>query len=114
LTEIEPGAFTGLSNLRKLVLSGSKIKVIEPGAFASLSKLTFLDLRGSTLEKLNAECFQGLGNLEELFLNYSEELGEIDEPRVFFGLSNLKSMHLDRRVQLLKPNLFYQDILKFK
>jgi hypothetical protein len=116
VASVQPGAFDGLGNLRKLYLhtnqigvlsagvfrdlpnvkeldlSYNEIAVIEPGAFAGLGGLTSLDLTENRFSHLDAKAFDGLGSLVDLWLNYVEL--ESMDPGAFRGMDSLMLLGL--------------------
>ncbi len=83
------------------------ITEIQPGAFDGLSKLIYLDLSINRLERLRTGVFQGLGSLEQLDLSSSIGLSEI-EPEAFIGLTNLKTLNLSNsgKLKTIDSNAF--------
>ncbi|XP_078468434.1 leucine-rich repeats and immunoglobulin-like domains protein 3 isoform X1 [Lampetra planeri] len=68
------GAFTGLENLNKLVLSENKIKSIAKKAFIGLERLQYLDLSNNALMSIQDGSFSSLKALTEMRLNSSSLL----------------------------------------
>ncbi|KAK7494006.1 hypothetical protein BaRGS_00014888, partial [Batillaria attramentaria] len=65
------GFLAGLINLRRLVITGSRIENIPRGWFKKLNSVKTLQLSNLQLEKLDDDAFVGLLNLNYLDLSYN-------------------------------------------
>lgn len=63
------GAFTPLVNLKKLGLTGNRIKSINKNAFVGLVRLTELDLTGNEITTIPDNAFSSMPNLLNLKMN---------------------------------------------
>jgi len=93
-------AFKGLTELRNLALSRTRLTSIIPepfpggqGTFSGLSKLENLDLAVNSLTTLQASTFSGLGALQNLQLSYNNLTGPLPQ-NLFSGLTNLETLNL--------------------
>ncbi|XP_061674511.1 adhesion G protein-coupled receptor A2 isoform X4 [Syngnathoides biaculeatus] len=66
-----PGAFQGLSELRKLDLSNNRIGCLTPDMFQGLTNLTKLNLSGNIISTLDPGVFQELPSLK--LVNFNSE-----------------------------------------
>uniref|UniRef100_A0A4W3JUC1 Adhesion G protein-coupled receptor A1 n=1 Tax=Callorhinchus milii TaxID=7868 RepID=A0A4W3JUC1_CALMI len=73
ISRIEPGAFYGLSELRRLDLSNNRIGCLSPQMFAGLSRLSKLNLSGNIFSTLPFGLFAELVTLKALHFS-SESL----------------------------------------
>ena len=102
LERVEPGAFRGLSGLRRLDIRGHRIRALEPGAFEGMPQLRFLALSGANTGvseeipamRIEPGAMAGLSNLRRLRMggNVIRRM----EPGVFDGLGELGSLNLSR------------------
>ncbi|CDQ99159.1 unnamed protein product [Oncorhynchus mykiss] len=69
ISTIMPGAFQGLSALRKLDLSNNRIGCLTPDMFQGLTNLTKLNLSGNILSTLDSGVFQELHSLKQVNFN---------------------------------------------
>ena len=130
ISEIEPGAFNGLSALRilwivyskglerlyknmffsitnctELSLADNRIRVIEPGSFNGLSNVETLYLQHNYLTTLRAGIFQGLSSARYLGLDVNN-IKSIEE-NAFTGLETLDTLVLTQnKLQMLYPGTF--------
>ena len=78
---------------------------IAPGAFSELSNLRRLVFRGHRVEKLEADSFRGLRRLRSLFLG-RDAIGSVD-PGAFDGMPDLRILDvLDVDFDRLPPGVF--------
>jgi hypothetical protein len=71
LETIQLRAFSGLTNLKYLVLWGNKISEIIPGTFEKMSHLQFLILPYNRIEHLEVDVLRGLDNIIWIFIHSS-------------------------------------------
>ena len=104
ITTIKANVFSQLSQCTHLGLK-NVISNIEPGAFNGLTNLNRLSLSYNRLERLYKDTFVGIYNCERLDL-HSNQISEI-EPGSFDGLSNLKFLRLqNNRLTILRSGTF--------
>ena len=92
ITTIPTQAFSKLSKLRSLDLTGIKLRIVEPLAFEGLESLTKLDLSLNDIDTIPTQQFSKLSKLKSLDL-----LGNkirIIEPFAFEGLESLTTIDL--------------------
>ena len=107
--------FKRLSNLKKIIYNGNKIKSINKNSFQELSNLENLDLMnnqiteinflnnltmlkelvlcGNKLDTIDFYSFQDLFNLVKLYLNRNQ-ITRINRKEGFKGLTKLKQLYL--------------------
>ncbi|XP_035660174.1 toll-like receptor 4 [Branchiostoma floridae] len=92
ITRLYNDSFEGLTNLKHLDLSQTRIRTIQKGAFEALKNLTWLDIAFSTdTTHLENNLFGNLASLKYLVLEMSAHtFGE----HIFGGLAKLKYLHL--------------------
>lgn len=109
-------------SIRRLDLSGSRLRMLPPKAFSHLSSLRVLNLEFNELEELPADAFHGLGKLKVLWLtgnHYSPNEREYKKmkvagnrlhqlhPQQFEGLNSLQVLLLHHnRLETLPDSLF--------
>jgi hypothetical protein len=101
LTAIPPDLYVTDTHLE---LSRNYITIVYSGAFSRLSGVKYLDLSGKNIRTLEPGCFDGLASLESLVLMHNKlSVGDLS-PGTFSGLSALTALHLfnncDDRVPL--------------
>ena len=69
ITRIQPGIFSGYTNLVHLLLYSNSLAQLECGAFTGLSNLKNLDLGSNPIQDICFTAFKGLESLIELFLD---------------------------------------------
>ena len=105
ITTIRANVLLQLSQCKYLSL-GRNISDIEPGAFEGLTSLTNLSLGYNRLERLYSNMFSGVNNCKWLDLQ-ENQITEI-EPRSFDGLSNLEWLGLNiNRLTILRTGTFW-------
>ncbi|GFT32063.1 g-protein coupled receptor GRL101 [Nephila pilipes] len=67
LNTIRKSTFNGMSHLRTLNLQNNNIVKIESGAFAGLHSVTVLDMKGNDIVDFTSYLFTGLKSLEYLY-----------------------------------------------
>ncbi|CAI6350466.1 unnamed protein product [Macrosiphum euphorbiae] len=92
IRDIEPKAFTYLTQLNKLDLSRNEIRDIEPNSFTHLTELTSLHLDYNKISNLKIGAFANLSKLQILYL-FSNEIENI-ETGVFNNLTSLECLLL--------------------
>ena len=102
---LEAGAFDGLTNLKRLHLHDNALPSITAGAFRGLGRLTELDLRENGLKRLSGGVLEGLTRLEHLDL-FDNRLATL-EPGAFRHLPHLTGLILwQNRLERLPPGAF--------
>ena len=95
LTALPEDVFAGPSNLKRLDLSGNRLRTLPENVFDGLSSLQTLDLSyNSELTALPEDVFDGLSSLQTLTL-YKASLTALPED-VFDGLASLQTLTLER------------------
>lgn len=120
------GCFAGNSNIKKVTLSGNKLKVIQSNAFAGCTKLEDISIADS-VEDIQPRCFGGCSSLKYIKLPSSlkvlksgvfngnglsletvvlpERLEEIQSD-AFAGISTLKNVNIPSTITIIPPNCF--------
>ena len=129
LTDIYPGAFTGLSKVEFLSLFGNELSELRFGLFTGLDALLNLNLKHNELTKLQPGILRNLKQLQKLYLDDNEitalesglfdgveKIREIDidenllkhvDEDVFHGLTDLVELDLDENeITELQPAVF--------
>ncbi|XP_053203674.1 G-protein coupled receptor GRL101-like isoform X2 [Panonychus citri] len=103
---IESASFAGLVRLNSLLLDGNtNLSEIEPRAFIGLSELKILNITGSLVRTLRANVFMGLTNLQNLELR-SNRL-EVVESGCFTGLTSVTILDLQGNdIRSFKKDVF--------
>ena len=102
---VHPGAFSGLSRLRKLYIQQNQLTTIDGGTFAGLSALVELWLYRNRLSELSADALAELPLLERLVV-WSNRLTELPSG-VFTGLERLEELYLsDNQLATVAPGVF--------
>ena len=102
---LDSKSFTGLTQLKVLVLNHNKISSIEPGTFSGQSSVTHLDLSYNVLQTLNGAMFQGLASLRVLRIT-GNKITSID-PKTFSNLHQINNIQVD----IIQLTVFRQIIL---
>ena len=92
MTELPPGIFDDLTNLKTLIISYSSIGELPPGIFDDLENLMHLQLHATLISELPEGIFDNLGKLRELELYYCK-ITSLPEG-VFDELDGLTSLNL--------------------
>ena len=92
ITRIQPGIFSGYTNLEYLLLYSNRIAQLECGAFTGLSNLEILYLISNPIQNICFTAFKGLESLAGLYLRYTS-LTSLSS-RMFEYLYSLKSIYL--------------------
>ena len=105
LQYLQPGAFTGLTDLHWIWLEQNLLTEIYADSFRDLINLELLVLENNLLHKLHLGAFDGLSNL--IWLDLSNNIIQDLEPGVFTGLSNLTFLSLrNNSLYETQTNLF--------
>ena len=78
-TELPPGIFSKLLNLKVLVVGASQLKTLLDNVFANNTALTYLSIYGNLVERLDDDVFDGLNSMKTL------EMGENQIPALPAG-----------------------------
>jgi Leucine-rich repeat (LRR) protein len=98
--------FQGLTNLQHLNLSYSKLETLPETVFQGLTHLQKLELDGNFIITLPAMIFQGLASLQGIDLR-DNELQELPAT-LFQGLTRLQEINLqDNKLQELPETIFH-------
>jgi Leucine-rich repeat (LRR) protein len=101
LETTEFGAFTGLTKLADLSISGNEISEITPRTFEKMNRLEYLDLEGNGIENLEVDVFLGLINLKVVRLKGNKL--QYLHPDTFVGLPIFKYLTLSQNPDLQIP-----------
>ncbi len=88
ITSISAGTFTGLTNLRQLVLDFNQLTTLPSSIFYGLRDLEVLWLQNNQLTTLHPSIFSGLYRLKELDLSWNQ-ITTFDR-NIFSGLIKLE------------------------
>ena len=99
LESISPDAFEGLSALKTLNLSGTRISTLPSGVFDGLSSVETLTISNTPLVNLPQGVFDPLTALSWLSLRANSELVSLP-PRTFVDNTNLERLTLDTNPKL--------------
>ena len=91
LTTVPANAFSEVTGLEFIELSGNGISSIHVDAFDVLTSLEELFLEGNEIATLNADILDGLTNLHTLGISYSKAS---IVPGDFAGLTGLEDLHI--------------------
>ena len=94
ITRIQPGIFSGYTNLVYLHLYGNRIAQLDCGAFTGLNNLKYLYLSSNPIQNICFTAFKGLESLAGLYLQ-STSLTSISS-RMFEYLPSLEYIDLYR------------------
>ncbi|XP_030222138.1 leucine-rich repeat neuronal protein 1 isoform X1 [Gadus morhua] len=78
LEEVPPAAFLGLHYLESLSFYDNKLRWVPREALSMLQNLKFLDLNRNPISRVGPGDFQDLLHLEELSLNYMDQLVAVE------------------------------------
>uniref|UniRef100_A0A182SQ55 LRRCT domain-containing protein n=1 Tax=Anopheles maculatus TaxID=74869 RepID=A0A182SQ55_9DIPT len=98
LFRVLPGAFEGLTQLRRLDIHGSMLVNITVETFRGLENIRSLDISDNHLLKVPTVQLSGLKRLEDLTIGQNDF--EVIPEGAFFGLSNLKSIDISGALNL--------------
>ena len=94
ITRIQPGIFSGYTNLVYLYLYSNRIAQLDCGAFTGMSNLKYLHLSSNPIQNICFTAFKGLESLAGLYLQ-STSLTSISS-RMFEYLPSLEYIDLYR------------------
>ena len=92
ITRIQPGIFSGYTNLVHLYLYSNRLVQVECGSFTGLNNLKLLHLNSNPIQNICLTAFKGLESLNRLYLQ-STSLTSLSS-RMFEYLPSLKYIHL--------------------
>ncbi|XP_062848933.1 SLIT and NTRK-like protein 3 [Trichomycterus rosablanca] len=107
LQDIQPGAFNGLSSMRRLYLHENKLEVFRNDTFLGLDSLEYLQADYNVIRRIESGAFRHLHKLRVLILN--DNLIPMLPPLLFRSVS---LTHLDLRGNRLK-SLSYRGALEY-
>ncbi|GIY78727.1 g-protein coupled receptor GRL101 [Caerostris darwini] len=93
ITEIEPEAFSGLSNLPTLNLTGISLKVLKKSTFNGMSSLRTLNLENDNIAKVESGAFVGLHSVTVLDIKGNDIVDFTSY--IFTGLKSLEYLYSD-------------------
>ncbi|KAF8781481.1 G-protein coupled receptor GRL101 like protein [Argiope bruennichi] len=93
ITEIEPEAFNGLSNLPTLNLTGISLNVLRKTTFNGMSSLRTLNLQNNNIAKVESGAFVGLHSVTVLDIKGNDIVDFNSE--IFIGLKSLEYLYSD-------------------
>ena len=107
ITKVKANAFAHLSQCRYLNLRATLISEIEPGAFNGLTALTAFHMSIHRLERLYANMFSDLNNCGQMYIQLSR-ITEV-EPGSFKGLSSLTHLYFSWNgyLNVLRAGMFH-------
>lgn len=107
LSQIPTSTLSHLQRLEELVLGQNGFEIVLNGAFSGLTNLRQLDISGSLkLHTIEANAFETNTNLETLIIVSNKALSNI-EAGAFSGLPYLKNINLrDNALAVIPENLF--------
>ncbi|PSN57698.1 hypothetical protein C0J52_00298 [Blattella germanica] len=113
LGSLYEGFFAGLSKLQKLSLRDNRLEYIQPGSFRGLHNIFFLDLTGNQLKTLERGFLKGVeNNLEALILNYNR-LDSI-ECGAFWNMSKLYFLSLGNNAIEVLNSYYFEGLTGLK
>ena len=92
ISEVEHGAFNGLYNLSRLILTYNKLERLYVDMFSVLTKCRALFLDGNHISVIEPGSFNGLGNLRVLGMGPNNLMSL--SPVTFSGLTLLQEVYL--------------------
>ena len=90
ISKIKQNAFSQLSQCMTLIMYGNGLSEVEPGAFNGLSSLGYLGLGNNRLERLYVNMFSSLVRCEDLEVQFNH-ISEI-QPGSFNGLGRVENI----------------------
>ena len=116
ITDIKPGAFNGMDNLRLLTLSYNSGIKLRPGSFQVLRNLKEFYLSNNTLSEITPSVFDGIENVYFLFLaknNFhtldATGISELDKLKVL-DMANNSLRELPADFCLRHPDIVYVNL----
>ena len=105
ISEVEPGAFNGLTALRRLAISWNRLERLYVNMFLRLENCRSLSVQDNRISEIEPGSFNGLGNLEYLFLS-NNPLNTL-RADMFQGLVGLKQIWLTGiGLETISPSVF--------
>ena len=105
ISEVEQGAFNGLSALTSLAISWNRLERLYVNMFQELENCRSLSVQDNRISEIEPGSFSGLGNLEQLFLS-NNPLSTL-RADMFQGLVALRQIWLiGNGLQTLGPHVF--------
>ncbi len=101
LTSLKVGDFSGLTDLRGLVLTENKLSVLPQNVFSGLSKLNELNLSNNKFTELPKGMFSGLSSLTALFVS-NNSISSINPQDIMTGIPTLGAFFFDNNNLSLK------------
>ena len=109
ISEVRPETWTGVTSLRRLLLSNNSIKRLPEAGFQGLSRLEDLWLYGNDLREVTSEVWVGLHSLRGLFLE-KNKISSLPA-NAFGGLDKLQELYLhNNKITEIKANIFDKDL----
>jgi len=102
ISQVEVGAFEGLTMLVRLSMWHNEISEIIKGTFGKMSSLKYLILKRNRIEHLEVDVFSGLVKVKAIHLE--ENKLKYLHPDTFMGLPSLQSLHLSQNSRLQMPS----------
>ena len=96
ISDVEPGAFNGLTALKELRLEYNHLRHLHSNMFSYLSNLTVLIIHDNQIQDIEAGAFNGLGNIWHVFLG-ANRLAEV-RADIFQGLEEVQELSIARNV----------------
>lgn len=111
ISYLDPGTFTGASNLKYLDLQENRLEVLRAQTFMGLTKLKTIKLTGNPLTCLEPESFMSLAEIDLLDLSGMKIKNLSDN--TFSHLTNLTVLNLSyNAIDFIQANVF--SSLKFQ
>ena len=105
ISEVEPGAFNGLTALTSLAISWNRLERLYVNMFLTLENCWSLSVQDNRISEIESGSFNGLGNPERLYLS-NNPLNTL-RADMFQGLVALKQIWLTGNgLETLSPNFF--------
>ncbi|XP_072181903.1 uncharacterized protein [Diadema setosum] len=112
ISEISPGAFSGLRNMTILTLEGNNLSSLSPDMFTGLVSLQKLNLASNLLQSLPKGAFENTPSLQVLDLS-NNPLLHIDN-ETFRGLPSLASLHMKQDQLVAIPVAAIQNLTNLR
>ena len=109
ISDVRPEMWTGVTSLRRLLLSNNSIARSPEAGFQGLSRLEDLWLYGNDLRGVTSEVWVGLHSLRGLFLE-KNKISPLPA-NAFGGLDKRQELYLyDNKITEIKANIFDKDL----
>ena len=114
LSDLQPGAFEGLTNLKNLLLFQNKFTELRQDVFVGLHSLLYVDLRLNLLTSFQSDVFRGLTKLLNLALDFNK-FAEL-KSGIFDGLENVQEIDVDHgslekvEVNVFKAHMYVSEL----